>query len=70
MNRSKKRSEAAALIELTAALLRGAGAEADKAAVVAEPPIEADLIGHTTHGLHLCAPYLFALDERSMRGRG
>ena len=39
--------------------------EADKASVVADILLEADLMGHTTHGLHLLAPYLADIEKVS-----
>ena len=44
--------------------------EADKAAAVAEILVEGDLLGHTTHGLQLLAPYLSDLAKGAMRGTG
>jgi len=64
------RFEANALIDFAAALFAGVGAESDKASTVAELLVEADLMGHTTHGLQLCAPYLKSLDSGTMRGEG
>lgn len=58
------------LIHFAEALLAKGGMEADKAAVVAPLLVEADLMGHTTHGLQLLAPYLKALADGSMRGEG
>ena len=44
-----------------------AGLEADKAAVVAEMLVEADLTGHTTHGSGLAAGYLDATSSSAKR---
>jgi LDH2 family malate/lactate/ureidoglycolate dehydrogenase len=52
------------------ALLRRAGLDPDKAGTVAEILVEGDLLGHTTHGLALAAPYLAALDADSMTRDG
>ena len=46
------------LIAFATALLARAGLDADKARVVAGILVEADLLGHTTHGLGLLAGYL------------
>ncbi len=52
------------------ALFAAQGMEPEKAKIVAELLVEADLMGHTTHGLHLCAPYLEELANGSMLGAG
>jgi LDH2 family malate/lactate/ureidoglycolate dehydrogenase len=59
-----------ALRAFVAALFAAAGLDADKAGTVAEVLVEGDLLGHTTHGLALAAPYLAALEDGSMRGAG
>jgi LDH2 family malate/lactate/ureidoglycolate dehydrogenase len=64
------RYAADALIAYTEALFAAAGLDADKAAVVAPVMVEADLMGHTTHGLQLAPPYLAALADGSMKGTG
>jgi LDH2 family malate/lactate/ureidoglycolate dehydrogenase len=46
------------LLGFATALLRRAGLDADKAGTVAAVLVEGDLLGHTTHGLALAAPYL------------
>ena len=46
------------LAEFAERLLRAAGLDAEKAATTAELLVEADLLGHDTHGLALLAPYL------------
>lgn len=61
---------ATALTDLARALLESAGMEATKASATAALLVEADLLGHTTHGLQLLAPYLRALDTGDMAGRG
>jgi LDH2 family malate/lactate/ureidoglycolate dehydrogenase len=58
------------LIGLAQALFQKAGCEADKAAVLAEKLVEADAIGHTTHGLALAADYLSELTTGAMRATG
>lgn len=54
------------LIEYASCLLASAGLDADKAKVVAEVLTEADLLGHTTHGLALLAPYLAEIEKGAM----
>ena len=51
-------------------LFAGAGMDADKAAIVAEMLVEADLIGHSTHGSGLVEGYLDALASGELNGRG
>ncbi|MEQ9334337.1 Ldh family oxidoreductase [Thalassobaculum sp.] len=58
------------LIAYAEALFAAAGLDADKAAVVAPLMVEADLMGHTTHGLQLVPPYLAALADGSMTASG
>ncbi|WP_207484383.1 Ldh family oxidoreductase [Arenibaculum pallidiluteum] len=58
------------LVAFASALLARAGLDGDKAAVVAELLVDADLMGHTTHGLQLCAPYLRELETGSMARTG
>lgn len=65
-----ERYAAAALIAYAEALFVGAGLDADKAAVVAPLMVEADLMGHSTHGLQLVPPYLAALADGGMAGSG
>lgn len=64
------RYDAAALAGFARALLTNAGLEGDKAAAVAEILVEADLLGHDTHGLALLAPYLREIEAGSMRATG
>ncbi|MEO1090106.1 MAG: Ldh family oxidoreductase [Pseudomonadota bacterium] len=64
------RHPAAALVALARVLLEDAGLEPAKAAVVAEVLVEADLLGHDTHGLQLLLPYLGALDAGTMTASG
>ena len=65
-----ERYAAQALIDYAEALFTGAGMEADKAALVAPLMVEADLMGHTTHGLQLVGAYLAALTDGSMTAQG
>jgi LDH2 family malate/lactate/ureidoglycolate dehydrogenase len=64
------RYDADALIGFAAAAFQAAGMDADKAAVTARLLVEADMMGHTTHGLHLAPGYLGALDDGTMAGTG
>ena len=58
------------LISFSVNLLQSAGLPADKAKSVAEVLVEGDLLGHTTHGLALLAPYLAEIEKGSMRIEG
>lgn len=49
---------AGALTDFASGLLEKSGQPTDRARIVAEILVEADLMGHTTHGLQLLAPYL------------
>ena len=53
-----------------AQLLIKTGMDDDKALVVAEVLLEGDLMGHTTHGYQLLAPYLGALEAGTLTGTG
>ncbi len=64
------RYRAADLIDFTAALFADAGVAPDRARTIAELLVEADLMGHTTHGLQLAPGYLGALAEGKMRAEG
>src|SRR3977135_2798095 len=68
MNTPRYRAED--LVRFATALLDKAGLESDKSGVVAEILIEGDLLGHSTHGLHLLAPYLSDLDKGGMTRSG
>ncbi len=65
-----ERYAASALTAYAEALFAAAGLDADKARMVAPLMVEADLMGHTTHGLQLVPPYLAALADGSMKGSG
>ncbi len=58
------------LVGFADALFRAAGLEAEKARTVADILVEGDLLGHTTHGLALAAPYLKAALDGSMTTKG
>ncbi len=61
---------AAELRSFAAALFRHAGLDGDKPDVVAEVLLEADLMGHTTHGLALAPRYLQEIGSGSMAAKG
>ena len=61
-----RRIPASALTEFACALLTRAGMPADKAEAVAGVLVEGDLMGHTTHGLQLLAPYLAEIEKGAM----
>lgn len=58
------------LTRFAATLFERAGLDPDKARTVAELLVEADLMGHTTHGLALAAGYLGELKSGSMAKDG
>lgn len=60
----------AELTDFASALFAAAGCDADKPATIAAGLVEADLLGHTTHGLQLAAPYLDALAAGKMTPTG
>lgn len=60
------RYEAAALCRFARDLLEAAGQPSDRARDIAEILLEGDLLGHTTHGLHLLAAYLKEINEGRM----
>lgn len=58
------------LITFSTELLTQVGLAQDMALTVAEILVEADLMGHTTHGLGLLSPYLGELDNGTMTKAG
>jgi L-lactate dehydrogenase len=64
------RPTAAALSTFARELLQRAGLENEKATAVADILVEADLLGHTTHGLALLAPYLGEIENGGMTKGG
>lgn len=54
------------LLSFATALLDRAGLEHDKSVAVADILLEGDLLGHTTHGLGLLAPYLKEIEAGTM----
>ena len=64
------RHDARALADFAHALFVRAGMRDDIARDVADVLVEGDLLGHTTHGLALAAPYLGELEKGSMTKAG
>lgn len=64
------RFEAVALRNFALQLLDKAGLPADRAHDVADILVDGDLMGHTTHGLQLLAPYLTELEAGTMTREG
>lgn len=60
----------ASLIRFAQVLVEKAGLPPDKARVVAETLVEADLMGHSTHGLELLPAYLTSLEKGEMEKSG
>ncbi len=67
---SDQRWHAGELVDFAEALLRAALFDAEKATITARLLVEADLLGHTTHGLQLLAPYLAAAEAGTLRTTG
>jgi LDH2 family malate/lactate/ureidoglycolate dehydrogenase len=64
------RFRAADLIAYATRLFAAAGCDGDKPQTIAVGLVEADLLGHTTHGLQLASAYLRELESGSMTPRG
>ena len=64
------RYRAADLVGYATALFAAAGCDGDKPATIAAGLVEADLLGHTTHGLQLAPAYLRELESGAMTPRG
>lgn len=64
------RYEAEVLVALASRLLRAGGLAEGPTRAVAEILVEADLLGHDTHGLDMLARYLRELDEGRMAKEG
>ncbi|MEO6749629.1 MAG: Ldh family oxidoreductase, partial [Casimicrobiaceae bacterium] len=64
------RHDAQSLCAFATSLLQRAGVRDDIARDVAEVLVDADLMGHTTHGLALLAAYLDQLAKGAMRPSG
>src|SRR4051795_10536287 len=58
------------LVRFAHELLRKSGLDEDKSRAVADVLVEGDLLGHTTHGLALLAPYLNDLEKGGMTKAG
>jgi LDH2 family malate/lactate/ureidoglycolate dehydrogenase len=58
---------AADLLGFARSLFEASGMAADRAQIVAETLLDGDLMGHTTHGLQLLAPYLDAIKRKVTR---
>ena len=58
------------LVRYATALFAAAGCDGDKPATIAAGLVEADLLGHTTHGLQLASAYLGELEAGGMAARG
>lgn len=69
-NASSPRYSAGELCAFATELLQKIGLASDRAEVVAEILLEGDLMGHTTHGLQLLAPYLGELEAGRMLKQG
>jgi LDH2 family malate/lactate/ureidoglycolate dehydrogenase len=59
-----------ALLNFATALFMAAGCNGDKPTIIAQGLVEADLLGHTTHGLQLAPTYLNELAARTMSATG
>ena len=64
------RYRASELIDFASRLFAAAGCDGDKPATIANGLVEADLLGHTTHGLQLASTYLAELASGGMRAQG
>jgi LDH2 family malate/lactate/ureidoglycolate dehydrogenase len=58
------------LIAFAGALFQAAGCDGDKPQTIAELLVEADVMGHTTHGLALAPAYLAELESGAMKPGG
>lgn len=58
------------LVRFAGDMLAQAGMEPSQSQVVAEILVEADLMGHDTHGLNLLPAYVTELERGTMTGRG
>ena len=65
-----RRYGAADLIHYATALFAAAGCDGDKPTTIAAGLVEADLLGHTTHGLALAPAYLRDLESGALTARG
>ena len=67
---AEQRFTAAALTAFASSLVERAGVRRDIATDVADVLVTADLLGHTTHGLALLAPYLGEIERGTMARSG
>ena len=67
---TEARFRADELTDFAAALFAAAGCDGDKPATIAAGLVEADLLGHTTHGLQLAVAYLGELESGGMTPTG
>ncbi|MBC7814450.1 MAG: Ldh family oxidoreductase [Burkholderiales bacterium] len=70
MTNSTERYLASDLLAFATTLLQRAGLSTDRAGTAAEILLEADLMGHTTHGFNLLGPYLGELESGAMTKDG
>ncbi|MBC8054850.1 MAG: Ldh family oxidoreductase [Sphingobacteriaceae bacterium] len=70
MTLSGSRFSAEKLINFAASILEIAGLDYEKSKVTAEILVEADLLGHTTHGLQFLPAYIKALEDGTMLKTG
>ena len=69
-SRAAARYDAGALRRFAADLFTAAGLDAPKAAAVADMLVEADMLGHDTHGLELAVRYLGEIEAGNMTTSG
>lgn len=67
---AQPRYAASSLTSFAVQLLEAHGLASDRAHTVAEILVEGDLLGHTTHGLHLLARYLREIEHGNMTVTG
>lgn len=67
---ASERYRAGALVEYAEQLFCAAGVDGEKSETMATLLVEADLMGHTTHGLHLASGYLEELENGQMAKSG
>ena len=70
INADMPRYHVGELLEFVTALFAAAGCDGDKPATIATGLVEADLLGHTTHGLQLASVYLAELESGGMTSQG
>jgi L-lactate dehydrogenase len=67
---AETRYAASALLDFAINILQHAGLSENKAKCVAEILLEGDLMGHTTHGMQMLAPYLKNIETGAMATDG